>query len=46
MDKYSLVKRCHNDRRLQAYLYDFMYIDPDKISEEDYFLDTKINAEK
>ena len=31
----------HCDRKLQVYMYDFMYVDPDKIPMEDYFPATR-----
>ena len=36
-DKYSLMQRFHHYRWIQFYVYDFMYVDPDTMSEEDYF---------
>ena len=44
MDKYSQLKRFHHDRQLQAYMYDFMYVDPETISLEDHFPDIKTFA--
>ena len=41
MYKYAQLKMFHLDRQLQVYMYDFMYVDPDAISVEDYFPDTK-----
>ena len=37
MDKYAKLKIFHHDRRLQVYMYDFMYVDPEKMSAEDHF---------
>ena len=37
MDKYSQMKMVHRDRRLQSYMYTFVYVDPEKIPVEDYF---------
>ena len=37
MYKYAQLKRFHRDRLLQAYMYDFMYVDPQKIPVEYYF---------
>ena len=40
-DKYAQLKRIHHDRRLQVYMYYFMYADPDTIPVEDYFTSKK-----
>ena len=45
MDKYSLLKRFHNERQLQVYMYDFMCVDLDTMPVEDYFPDTKTFVE-
>ena len=37
MDRFSQIKKFHHDCRLQIYMYAFMYIDPEKMVEEDYF---------
>ena len=37
MDKYALLKRFHHDRRLQVYMYAFMYANPETMPGEDYF---------
>ena len=42
MNKYALMKRCHYDRQLQVYTFDFMYVNPVSMSEEKYFPDTGI----
>ena len=44
MDKYGLLKRFHHDLRLQVYMYDFMYVDPQTIPVEDHFTATKKNC--
>ena len=41
MCKYVQLKRFHNDRRLQVYMYSFMYVDPQTIPVEDNFTATK-----
>ena len=41
MYKYVLMKRCHCDHQLQFYIYAFIYIDPEKTAEEEYFTATK-----
>ena len=41
MDKYALMKRFHYDLRLQVYMYDFMYVNPETMAEEEYFPYTK-----
>ena len=41
MYKYAKPKMLHHDRRLQFYIYDFMYVDPDIIPVEDHFTATK-----
>ena len=35
------MKRFHHDRRLQVYMYDFMYPDPETMPVEDHFPATK-----
>ena len=37
MDKYAQLKRFNPDRQLQIYMYDFMYVYPQKIPVEDHF---------
>ena len=32
MDKYAKMKRFHYDRRLQFYMYSFMYVDPETLA--------------
>ena len=44
MDKYAQLKRFHCERWLQFYMHSFMYVDPDKMSEDDCFPDTKTFA--
>ena len=46
MDKYEHMKRFHHDLQLQVYMYDFMYVDTETITMEDYFPDTKTCVEK
>ena len=29
MDKYAQMKRFRHDQRLQVYMYDFIYVDPE-----------------
>ena len=41
MDKYAQLKRFHHDCRIQVYMYAFMYVDPEKMSVEYNFPDTK-----
>ena len=41
MDKYALMNRFHYDCQLQVYMYAFVYVYPETISEEYYFLATK-----
>ena len=41
MDKYTQLKRFHNDQQLQVYMYDFMYVDPETVTMEDHFPATK-----
>ena len=36
MDRYTQLKRFHHERRLQVYMYDFMYIGPRKMQVEDH----------
>ena len=45
-DKYALMKRFQSDRQLQIYMYAFVYIDPETISETEYFPDTKTLVQK
>ena len=45
MDKYSKLKRFHNDCRLQLYMYAFVYVDPETIRVEDNFPATKTLCE-
>ena len=33
IDKYAQMKRFHYDHRLQCYIYDLMYVDPETIAE-------------
>ena len=40
MDKYAILNKFHYDRRLKVYMYELMYVDSEKIEEEDYFPDT------
>ena len=39
MDKYAQLNSFHRDHRLQVYMYDFMYVDPETMSVEDHFTD-------
>ena len=32
MDKYAKLKMFHHDRRLLVYMYDFMYVDTEKMT--------------
>ena len=41
-DKYAQLNRFHLDFRLQVYMYDFMYVYPQKIPGEDNFPATRI----
>ena len=41
MCKYEQQKRFNHDRRLQVYMYDFMYVDPQKMTVGDHFPVTK-----
>ena len=41
MDKYDLLKIFHHGHRLQVYMYDLMYVDPETIPVVDYFPATK-----
>ena len=34
MNKYAQMKKFNCDHRIQVYMYDFMYVDPDTMSEE------------
>ena len=36
------MKRFFYDGRLQIYMHNFVYVDPEKMAEEDYFPDIKI----
>ena len=36
-DKYAQIKRFHYERWLQVYMYDFMYVDPEKMKEDEYY---------
>ena len=38
------LKRFHHNRRLQVYMYDFMYVDPDTMPVEEHFTATKTYA--
>ena len=42
MYTYAQLNRFHHDLRIQVYMYDFMYIDPEIIPVEDHFPATKI----
>ena len=42
MFKYAQLKRFYHDCRIQIYMYDFMYVDPQTIPVEDHYPDTKI----
>ena len=35
------MKKFHNDRQIQVYMYDFMYVYTETIPEEIYSLDTR-----
>ena len=37
MGKYALLNRFHHDRQPQVYMYAFIYVNPEKIPEEDNF---------
>ena len=41
MNKYAQLKRFHHNRRLQVYIYDFMYVDLEPMPVEENFPDTK-----
>ena len=41
MDKYTQTKNFHHDLRLQAYIYDFMCVDTEKMAKEEYFPDNE-----
>ena len=41
MDKYAQTKKCPHDRQIQIYMYSFMSVDPETITVEEYFSDTK-----
>ena len=45
MDRYTQLKRFHNNRRLQVYMYSFMYVYPETVPVEVYFPPTKICVE-
>ena len=45
MDKYAQMKRFYHELRLQVYIYAFMYINTEIITEEDYFPATKTCVE-
>ena len=40
-DKYAQIKSFHYDYQLQVYMYNFMYVDPETMAEEEYFPSTK-----
>ena len=41
MYKYAQLKRFHHDHRLQVYMYDFMYVNPQTMQVEDHSPATK-----
>ena len=41
MHKYSQLKKFNHDRQLQVYMYNFMYVFPQKMPVEDHFPATK-----
>ena len=41
MYKYAQLKRFHHEIRLQVYMYDFMYVDPETMLVEEHFPATK-----
>ena len=41
MDKYAQLNRFHNNRQLQVYMYNFMYVYPEMIPVDDHFPDAK-----
>ena len=41
VDKYANLNRFHHDYRIQVYMYDFMYVDPDTMPVEEHFTATK-----
>ena len=41
MYKYAQLNKFHRDRRLQVYMYDFMYVYPQTMPVEDNFTATK-----
>ena len=41
MDEYALMKRFHHEFLLKFYMYDFMYVNPEKMPVKDYFSATK-----
>ena len=45
MDKYALMNRCHYGYGIKVYMYYFMYVDTETISQEDYFPATKTFVE-
>ena len=42
MDKYAQLKRFYRDHRLQVYMYNFVYVDPQKMPVGDHLAATKI----
>ena len=42
MDKYTQLKRFHDEFRLQLYMYDFMYVNIKTMPAEDHFPATHI----
>ena len=45
-NKNALMKRFHNDRQIQVYMYAFICVKPETIPEEDNFPDTRTFVEK
>ena len=41
MDKYAQLKRFHHERRLQVYIYDFMYVDTKTMPVDELFIASK-----
>ena len=37
MEKYTLIKRYHYDRRLKIYMHAIMYVDAETMAEENFF---------
>ena len=37
MDKYALLRIFHNDLPLKVYMHDLIYVNPKKMSVEEYF---------